>query len=87
MERNCEKGFCCGAGGGHMWMEDSGGQRINHMRIDQFLETKGDTLGVSCPFCYQMFAEGIQSKGVQETKQTKDLVEIIAESVVPEEES
>jgi len=43
-------------------------------------------LGVSCPFCYQMFAEGIQSKGVQENKQTKDLVEIIAESVVPEEE-
>ncbi|MCH2522462.1 MAG: 4Fe-4S dicluster domain-containing protein [Dehalococcoidia bacterium] len=86
MERNCERGFCCGAGGGHMWMEDSGGQRINHMRIDQFLDTEGETLGVSCPFCYQMFAEGIQSKGVQENKQTKDLVEIIAESVVPEEE-
>ena len=69
-----------------MRKEDSGGQRINHMRIDQFLDTEGETLGVSCPFCYQMFAEGIQSKGVQESKQTKDLVEIIAESVVPKEE-
>ena len=81
MERRRENGFCCGAGGGHMWMEDSGGQRINHMRTEQFLETKGDTLGVSCPFCYQMFQEGITAKGVQDTKQAKDLLEILAESV------
>ncbi len=81
MEKRREDGFCCGAGGGHMWMSDSGGQRINHMRTDQFLETKGNTLGVSCPFCLQMFKDGITAKGVQETKQTKDLVEIVAESV------
>lgn len=81
MERRRENGFCCGAGGGHMWMEDSGGRRINHMRTEQFLETKGNTLGVSCPFCMQMFVEGIATKGVQETKQARDLVEIVAESV------
>ena len=81
MEKNRENGFCCGAGGGHMWMDDSGGRRINHMRTEQFLETKGDTLGVSCPFCMQMFQDGITAKGVQETKQTKDLAEILAESV------
>jgi Fe-S oxidoreductase len=81
MERRRENGFCCGAGGGHMWVEDSGGKRINHMRTEQFLETKGDTIGVSCPFCFQMFQEGITSKGLQETKQTKDLLEILAESL------
>ena len=81
MEKKRENGFCCGAGGGHMWMDDSGGRRINHMRTEQFLETKGDTLGVSCPFCFQMFQDGITAKGVQETKQTKDLAEILAESV------
>ena len=81
MERSKAHGFCCGAGGGHMWMEDSGGSRINHMRVDQFLETKGNTLGVSCPFCYQMFQEGIGSKGTSETKDTRDLLEIVAESV------
>ncbi|MBI2171564.1 MAG: 4Fe-4S dicluster domain-containing protein [Chloroflexi bacterium] len=81
MDRRREHGFCCGAGAGHMWMEDSGGQRINHMRTDQFLETKGNTLGVSCPFCLQMFQEGIASKGVAETKQTKDLLEVVVESV------
>jgi len=81
MDRRREHGFCCGAGAGHMWMEDSGGKRINHMRTDQFLETKGNMLGVSCPFCLQMFNEGISSKGAAETKQTKDLLEIVAESV------
>ena len=81
MERRRERGFCCGAGGGHMWMEESQGKRINHARTEQFLDTKGDTLGVSCPFCLQMFEEGIGSKGVQESKQTKDLLEIVAESV------
>ena len=86
MEKRREHSFCCGAGGGHMWMEDSGGRRINHLRTEQFLETKGDTLGVSCPFCFQMFEDGIQSKGVQETKQTKDLIEVLAESVEVEEE-
>ena len=64
-----------------MWMEDSGGQRVNHMRTDQFLDSKGDTLGVSCPFCKQMFDEGITSRGAQETKQARDLAEIVAESL------
>ena len=62
-------------------MEDSGGKRINHMRTEQFLETKGDTLGVSCPFCLQMFEEGIDAKGMKETKQTKDLLEVLVDSV------
>lgn len=83
MERAKTHGFCCGAGGGHMWMEDSGGQRINHMRTDQFLGTRGNTLGVSCPFCYQMFQEGIGSRGAGEAKETRDLLEIVAESVDP----
>ena len=46
-----ERGFCCGAGGGHMWIEESQGERINHVRTDHFLETGADTVAVSCPFC------------------------------------
>lgn len=68
-------------------MEESGGQRINHMRTDQFLETPGDTLAVSCPFCLQMFDEGISSKGLQDSKQAKDLAEIVAESLGEGEET
>ena len=81
MKRCREKGFCCGAGGGHMWMEESKGPRVNHVRTDQFLETEADTVGVSCPFCLQMFVEGIGSKDLQDTKQTRDLLEVLNESL------
>lgn len=81
MERCRERGFCCGAGGGHMWMEESRGDRINHLRTDQFLETEADTVGVSCPFCLQMLDEGITAKGVQGQKQARDLLEILDESL------
>jgi len=82
MEPRCrERGFCCGAGGGHMWIEESGGERINHMRTDHFLETNADTVGVSCPFCMQMLTEGIQAKGQEGKKQAKDVLELLAESI------
>ncbi len=82
MERHRDKGFCCGAGGGHMWMEESRGRRINHIRTDQFLETGADTVGVSCPFCLQMFEEGIQSSdSAPNGTQAKDLLEILDESL------
>ena len=82
MEPNCRaKGFCCGAGGGHMWLEESGGQRVNHVRTDHFLETGAKTVGVSCPFCLQMMEEGIQAKGEQGNKEAKDLLELLAESL------
>ncbi len=82
MEPRCrERGFCCGAGGGHMWVEESQGTRINHARTDHFLETNADTVGVSCPFCMQMMTEGIQSKGQEQEKQAKDVLELLAESL------
>ncbi|MCZ6867154.1 MAG: (Fe-S)-binding protein [Chloroflexi bacterium] len=86
IEPHCrERGFCCGAGGGHIWIEESRGTRINHMRTDQFLETKADTVGVSCPFCLQMMEEGIEAKGVAGEKKARDLLELLAESLEEEE--
>ena len=76
-----ERGFCCGAGGGHMWIEESQGERINHARTDHFLETDAQTVGVSCPFCLQMMTEGIQSKGQAESKDARDVLEILADSL------
>ena len=82
MEPHCrQRGFCCGAGGGHMWIEESQGPRINHVRTDHFLETSADTVGVSCPFCLQMMTEGIQAKGLEGDKQAKDVLEILSESL------
>ena len=64
-----------------MWLEESGGTRINHVRTDHFLETGADTVAVSCPFCLQMLTEGIQAKGQEGQKYTKDVLEILAESL------
>ena len=81
MEPRCrQRGFCCGAGGGRMWMEETG-QRVNRIRTDHFLETGAQTVGVSCPFCLQMLTEGIGAKGMAEQRQAKDLLELLAESV------
>lgn len=82
MEPRCrERGFCCGAGGGHMWLEESRGERINHVRTDQFLETGARVVGVSCPFCLQMMEEGIQAKEQSQNNEAKDLLEILADSI------
>ena len=51
------------------------------MCIRDSLETQADVVGVSCPFCMQMFNEGIEAKGVQDTKQVKDLIELVQESI------
>ena len=76
-----ERGFCCGAGGGHMWIEESQGTRVNHARTDQFMETGAQTVGVSCPFCLQMMTEGIQAAGQEGQKESKDILELLSESL------
>ena len=64
-----------------MWLEESQGTRINHVRTDHFLETQADTVGVSCPFCLQMLSEGIQAKNLEGEKQARDVLEILADSL------
>ena len=61
-------------------MEEEG-ERVNRIRTDHFLDTQADVVSVSCPFCMQMFNEGIEAKGVQDTKQVKDLIELVHESI------
>lgn len=80
MDLNRRKGFCCGAGGGHMWIEESRGERVNHIRTRQFMATGADTVIVSCPFCLQMFEEGIGAGG-NEGKRAVDLLELLDESL------
>ena len=81
MERSHSQSFCCGAGGGHMWVEESRGRRVNHIRTEHFLDTGADTVGVSCPFCLQMMEEGIGTKEAQDSRRAKDLLEILDESL------
>jgi len=83
MERNRERNFCCGAGGGHLWLEEQKvGERINVMRTDQALATGAGLVATACPYCLQMFQDGSKTREVDETLKIKDIAEILAESAV-----
>lgn len=76
MALNKRQSFCCGAGGGRMWMEEDFGQRINVARADQALETKPDVVAVACPFCLTMIDDGLKHREAERVK-VLDLVEIV----------
>ncbi|GAI08039.1 unnamed protein product, partial [marine sediment metagenome] len=83
LERNRERSFCCGAGGGHMWLEEQRvGQRINEMRTEQAIETKAQIVATACPYCLQMFEDGIKAKAAEESLKVMDIAELVAESAV-----
>ncbi|MCK4764038.1 MAG: (Fe-S)-binding protein [Candidatus Aminicenantes bacterium] len=71
--------FCCGAGGGLMWTEEHLGDRINHIRTDNVLETGAETVCTSCPFCMTMLEDGIKDKEKDEVCKVKDIAEIVAD--------
>ena len=59
MPRNKERSFCCGAGGGRMWMEEKIGSRINLNRVDEAIATGAQEIAVACPFCRVMTGDGV----------------------------
>ncbi len=81
MERNRQKSFCCGAGGGRMWMEETIGTRINHMRVDQALSTGAAIVATACPYCLTMFEDGFKEKGVDNRMSAFDLAELLEKAV------
>ncbi len=82
MERNRNNAFCCGAGGGRMWMEEFSGTRINLARVEEALETKPDTVCVSCPYCLTMFEDGLKDKQAGSVR-VRDIAEVVAEGLRP----
>lgn len=83
MDRSREQSFCCGAGGGRMWMEEKVGQKINQNRSQQALATGATTVATACPFCLTMMRDGMQSLGEEDRVTVKDFAEILADSVLP----
>jgi Fe-S oxidoreductase len=81
MERHGNRSFCCGAGGGRMWMEENIGKRINQMRAIQALETKAVWVGTACPYCLTMLSDGIKEIGQGETMAAFDLCELVEQSL------
>ena len=83
MERSRTETFCCGAGGGRMWLEEKIGQRINQNRVEEAaktLEGKG-TIATSCPFCLTMIKDGIAETGRAEAMQATDIAELVAQAL------
>jgi Fe-S oxidoreductase len=81
MKRSKSKGFCCGAGGGRMWMEETKGKRVNVERTEEALALKPDIIGTACPFCMTMLEDGVKDKEATERVKVKDLAEILLDAV------
>ena len=81
LARHGENSFCCGAGGGGMWMETDADKRINHNRLQDALEANAETLATACPYCLIMFEDAIGAKGVGEQVKAMDIAEILERQI------
>ena len=79
MSMNKQSSFCCGAGGGRMFMEEHIGKRINHERTEQAILTNAKTIATACPFCMTMMNDGVKDKGLGESIEVKDIAELVAD--------
>ena len=79
MPRNKERSFCCGGGGGRMWMEEKLGTRINLNRVDEAIDTGAQEVAVACPFCRIMVGDGMVAR--QSDVEVLDVAQILLRSV------
>ncbi len=82
MPRCREKGLCCGAGGGRMWLEEAPTQRVNAIRVKEALETGAEVIATACPFCLVMLRDGLADAGSGVAVQ--DVAELVA-AALPEQ--
>lgn len=81
MDRTRQKSFCCGAGGGRMWMEETLGTRINHLRVDQIVSADASVVATACPYCLTMLEDGIKEKDMENDLAAYDLAELLEKSL------
>jgi Fe-S oxidoreductase len=81
LHRHGHSTFCCGAGGGRMWMEERMGRRVNIERTDEALASASDTLAVGCPFCNIMLSDGINERDAGSRMKVRDVAQLLLSSV------
>jgi len=82
MARNKDNGFCCGAGGGRMFLEELEGSRINDNRAEEAIKTNADIIASACPFCMTMMTDGVKSFDKADNVKIKDIAEIVLENSI-----
>ncbi|MCP4024598.1 MAG: (Fe-S)-binding protein [Desulfobacteraceae bacterium] len=81
LDRCGTESFCCGAGGGRMWMEETIGKRINVERSEEIVGKNVTNVAVGCPFCLTMIEDGMKELDKDEEIKTKDIAELVAENL------
>ena len=79
--RSKNKGMCCGAGGGRMWIDEEPTQRVNTLRVEQLLGTEPDVIASACPYCMTMLSDGVKEKQADANVQTRDVLELVADAL------
>ncbi len=80
LTRSKQHGFCCGAGGGRMFMEEHG-ERVNFNRADEIIESGAQTVAVACPFCNIMLTDGMKQRNVEDKVAVLDVAELVAQNI------
>lgn len=81
VERSRDRGFCCGAGGGRMFMEEHVGEKVNHNRTQELLSTGAETIAANCPFCMTMLTDGVKAADKADSVRVRDVSEILRDAI------
>jgi Fe-S oxidoreductase len=79
-ERNHERSFCCGAGGGLTFLGEETGQRVSQVRVAELVATGAKTIAAACPFCNSMLRDALTSNG-EGVPELVDIAQIAARSL------
>jgi Fe-S oxidoreductase len=80
-ERNHERSFCCGAGGGLAFLGEETGERVSHVRAQELIATGAQTIGTACPFCNTMFRDALGAMGGEKQPQLLDIAQLTARAL------
>jgi Fe-S oxidoreductase len=86
-ERNHERSFCCGAGGGLAFLGEESGERVSHVRAKELVATGAQTIGTACPFCNTMFRDAVTAVGGEHPPQLLDIAQLVARGLAESSEA
>jgi Fe-S oxidoreductase len=81
LERNARNGFCCGGGGGRMWLAEHQGRHISQLRAEEVIRSGAEVLATACPYCLTLLEDGLRSVQAEPPPRVMDVVELVAHSL------